>query len=302
MQDVYLLMTADCETARSDLPASALAMSASGPADYQESERSMRGYAGFARRYGFPLTLFVHPEVARANSSLLIELKDEGACLGLHLHPYKFLAGAYQFDLGYYSAVEQRKMLSEASALWEDALGFRPRYFRAGYFSANDSTFRVLSELGFLGGRLSLPDRLLPPHQSVWVGAPPYPHRVHLDFRLMAGDSDFVEVPVAVDYEQPFDVGHAGDRGHAWPYVPAGYPHKQAIWNIVNRIRDTKPPIGVIVLDTHNDQDYLDPMHPASQNLELILSEAVATCNALDMKLTGATVESIRGIVLGDRS
>ena len=46
---------------------------------------------------------------------------------------------------------DQVALLSEASALWQDAMGARPLYFRPGTFSANDAVFRVLGAVGLRG-------------------------------------------------------------------------------------------------------------------------------------------------------
>ena len=186
-----MLLTMDCETARSDLTPYAIRMSASGPVDYRESGRSIRAYVATAASNGFPVTLFAHPEVASENADLLLALREHGACLGLHLHPYKLKGGKYKYDLGAYSAGVQSGIVSEAMQMWESALGSPPRYFRAGYFSANDETFGVLNELGFAGGSLSNPGRVLPGHHSVWAGAEPYPHRAHPGCRLIRGGKRF---------------------------------------------------------------------------------------------------------------
>jgi hypothetical protein len=297
VQDVLFLMTADCETAKCELTPYAIEMSGSGPADYVESERAIRGYAAAARAWGMPLTLFAHPEVAIANRELLLELEAEGACLGLHVHPYKLVGSDYRYDLGAYSAGAQREMLRRASDRWEDALGKRPRYFRAGYFSANDATFGVLAELGFCGGSLSNPGRVLPTHCSVWAGAESYPHRAHLAFRQHAGASDFVEVPVAVDYQQPHLRGHAGDQGFAWPYVPSNYNHRLIIEHLIERFSVESAPCKVIVLDTHNDQEYGDPAHPASVNLAAILETAQSACARRGLRLRGATLSEVCDLV-----
>jgi len=295
--ELFVVLTADCETAHCDLDPPALAMSGSGPADYAESERSIRGYAAVANGYGFPLTLFIHPEVAAAHPDLFLELERGGACLGLHVHPYKLLGERYSQDLGAYSAPAQSEMLSRCQERWATALGTKPLYFRAGYFSANDHTFRVLAELGFRGGGVSIPGRILPTHQSIWAGADPYPHRAHLDFRHLRGDSDFIEVPVAVDFGQPLERGAAGERGYAWPYVPAGYRHRETIQGILERIRADEPPVAAIVLDTHNDQEYSDPTHPSRRNLELILETTIAHARILGLHPRGATIQTVCDVV-----
>ena len=46
-------------------------MSASGPSDYAESERSIRGYVEAVGTAGYPVTLLAHPEVAAAQPDLM---------------------------------------------------------------------------------------------------------------------------------------------------------------------------------------------------------------------------------------
>jgi hypothetical protein len=220
-QDIYVLVTADCETAHCDVTPHSLSMSSSGPADYTEGERSLEGYAAVTQHYGFPLTLFAHPEVARNSPDLLLQLEAQGACLGMHLHPYKFWDGSYKWDVGAYTAAEQRQFFTEAVADWEAALGKRPIYFRSGYSSGNDMNYGVLLEMGFRGVAIANPGRNLPQHCSVWVGTEHYPHRTHLGFRQLVGISDLVEIPVSVDLQRPLMLDHAGGAGYEWPYVPA---------------------------------------------------------------------------------
>lgn len=300
MRPVYVLLTMDCETARSDLAAHATRMSGSGPADYQESARSIRGYVQTAASYGFPVTLLTHPEVALENADLLVQLRDRGACLGLHVHPYKLRDRKYRYDFGAYSARTQFEIIREAMQGWESALGEAPRYFRAGYFSANDSTFRVLSDLGFAGGSLSNPGRILPAHHSVWTGAEPYPHRAHPGCRLIGGDSDFINVPVSVAFGRPVRRGHAGEQGYEWPYVPHRYDHRAIIRNLLDRFLLDEPRFPVIVTDSHNDQEYFDPDHSARLNFELILSTIRDTCRQMGMRPEGITLDALCKLVLED--
>ena len=301
MRTVYVLLTMDCETAKSDVTPYATQMSGSGPLDYRESERSIRGYVETAASYGFPTTLFAHPEVAVGNTELLLALEKHGACLGLHLHPYKLKGQNYKYDLGAYSATEQREILYRAMQVWESALGKPPQYFRAGYFSANDNTYQVLHELGFRGGSLSNPGRILPSHCSVWAGAEVYPHRAHFGFRLIKGDRDFINVPVSGAFGRPVARGHAGEQGYEWSYIPHAYDHRKIIQDVLRRFAGYEPRFGTIVTDTHNDQDYSDSEHPARQNLELILRSIQDFCKEMDLKPVGITVDALCELVLKDK-
>lgn len=295
---VSIMFTMDCEPAHSDVTPYARQMSGSGPSDYEESASSIQAFVNSVQARGYPVTLFLHPKVAVQHTQLCLDLQAQGACLGLHLHPYKFHDGSYRYDLGAYTRREQQEMLEQAVEAWEAALGERPLYFRGGYFSANDHTFSALLALGFRGGSLSCPGRVLPQHFSVWAGAEHYPHRAHLAFRQRKGSSTFVEVPVSVDLERPVKMGAAGEHGYEWPYIPAPqYDHAQVTRNILNRFQRDDAPYGTLVMDTHNDQDYADPHHPASRNLKLILDTIDATCTELEQKPTGTTLADLCDLV-----
>ena len=290
----------DCETAKTELTPYATRMSSSGPADYQESERSIRGYVETAAAYGFPVTLFAHPEVAVSQAALLLELQEQGTCLGLHLHPYKLKGEKYRYDLGAYTASAQRTILQEAMQEWESALGQPPRYFRGGYFSANDATYGVLHELGFRGGSLSNPGRVLPAHCSMWAGAESYPHRAHFGFRQIKGDSDLINIPVAGAFSRPVERGHAGEQGYEWSYIPHTYDHRAIIRDVLQRFLADKPRFGTIVTDSHNDQDYADPDHLSSRNLVVTLTSIRKFCQELALQPVGITLDALCDLVLAE--
>ena len=233
----------------------------------------------------------MHPEVAAGNRELLLDLQEGGACLGLHLHPYKLKEGKYRHDLGAYSAAERREILLGAMRPWESALGQTPCFFRAGYFSASDASFGVLDDLGFREGSLSNPRRVFPSHCSVWAGAEPYPHRAHLGFRQFKGDSDFVEVPVSGAFGRPVARGHAGERGYEWLYIPHTYDRGEVIRDVLKLFVVDNPPFGAIVTDTHNDQDYADPDHPSSRSLAFILGSIQQLRAEMALRPVGITLD-----------
>ena len=93
-------------------------------------------------------------------------------------------------------------MLSRAIEMWLKVFNVPPRYFRQGTLSANDSLFRVLADLGFWGGSVSMPGRVFPDKHAVWAGAPLDPHQSHPDFRLLEGPLEFANMPISVDTSQ----------------------------------------------------------------------------------------------------
>ena len=136
-----MVLTMDCEpTTATSHPA------ATGPANWSAGEDAALGYVEIAARYGLPVTFFVHPEAAVAQAPMFRDLERNGACLGLHMHPWKYAlwrhyGRKYLAHYGGLSSAEQQELLAKSSAIWADAIGHRPEYFRPGTFSANDSIF-----------------------------------------------------------------------------------------------------------------------------------------------------------------
>lgn len=295
METLYVCPTMDCEPVRDEVPEDVRSISLSGPESWEQSERAIRGYIRACGDFHLPVTLFVHPEVAAAHRDMLLEAEAAGACLGLHIHPYKLAGSEYKYDVGAYTAAEQLKMIREASAKWEEILGRGPLYFRGGYFSANDATFSVLTELGFFGGSLSNPGRVLPGHYSVWAGAPDYIHPVHPAFRQAASeDYPFIEVPVAVDYSRPVSRGAAGEAGFEWPYAAAfSYDHKKAASNIVDRLIRENNAFPLYVTDVHNDQELGDLGDPALRNFKEGVETVFRRSEEEGFAVKGTTVRDV---------
>src|SRR5262245_17521164 len=171
-QEIRVVLTMDCEpTTATSHPA------ATGPATWSAGEDAVLGYVDIAAKHGLPVTMFVHPETAVAQAAMFRELERAGACLGLHMHPWKYSMwrhGGRKFMAHYggLSAAEQKELLVESTAIWSEAIGHQPKYFRPGTFSANDSIFRVLADHGFRGGSCTAPGRVIPEMQAIWTGSP----------------------------------------------------------------------------------------------------------------------------------
>ena len=140
---------------------------------------------------------------------------------------------------------------------------------------------------------------MLPSAFSVWAGAELYPHRAHLGFRQAVGDSDFVEVPISVDVTRPTDKRDRHEIGFEWPYVASRrYDHEAVVRNIVDRAAEESPPFASLVTNTHQDQDYADPKHPASRNLRVILETVRDASAELGLGLVGSDLADMRTLVL----
>jgi peptidoglycan/xylan/chitin deacetylase (PgdA/CDA1 family) len=303
MKEIKIVVTMDCE------PSIATSHpTATGPHNWELGQRAVEGYADVLSSYGLPVTLFIHPEAAQAQPDMFKQLRENGACLGLHMHPWKYSLWRHagQRFLAHYgelSEAEQRELLSESSALWHDALGYRPTLFRPGTFSANDSIFKVLAELGFTGGSCSVPGRMMPEMRAIWVGAEPDPHRANAKFRQIAGPLDFVNVPVSTDFSIQLE-GRIGRRLHPdlrpdtdW-VAQYGLTYETIARNLVDQLRARNPAVPVINFISHNHFDYRNPSDPACIRLKQSLDALYAACDAAGIKPIGATVDDVVSEVL----
>lgn len=303
MKEIRIVLTMDCEpTTATSHP------TATGPRDWAHGERAICGYFDIAKSYGLPVTYFVHPETALAQGAMLNGLAAQGACLGLHMHPWKYAVWRHQgrrfmAHYGDLSELEQHQLLSEASALWHEGLGYRPLYFRPGTFSANDAMFRVLAELGFRGGSCSAPGRMLPEFRAIWTGAEPDPHRASRQFRQVRGDLDFAEMPISADFSALLS-GRNARRMHAdlrpdtdWP-GQYGVSWKTIATNIVAQVIERNPAVPVITMITHNHYEYRDASDATTQRLRTMLDELTAACAAAKVRPVGATLAQVADAVL----
>jgi hypothetical protein len=303
MKQVNVVLTMDCEptTSTSD-------SSASGPKDWAQGERAVRGYVGIGKKHGFPISFFIHPETAIAQASMFKELEADGACLGLHVHPWKYSkwrhdGKRYFAHYGSLPAEEQLCLLTETATIWQDAIGRHPLYFRPGTFSANDSIFSVLQRAGFRGGSCSAPGRVVREMQAVWTATEPDPHRGHATFRQLRGELDFANVPLTADFSQLLSAPN-GRRMHAdlrpdtdWP-SQYGISYQTIASNIVNQVKERAPAVPAIVIITHNHFELSDPNGTHTKRLHAALDGLQAACEAAGIRAVGARLDQIVDQVL----
>ena len=85
-----------------------------------------------------------------------------------------------------------------------------------------------------------------------------------------------------------------GDRrepGLEWPYVPSRrYDHRAVARNVIARSIEDSAAFPTYVTNTHQDQDYADPNHLASVNLQTIFQALRESASELGIGLSGATI------------
>jgi len=291
MKEIYVVVTMDCER-----PNTETHISGSGPPDYERAEAWTRAYVEIANRYNFPVTFFIHPEMALAQTAMFDELESAGACLGLHVHPWRFGDGRYKAELGGLLEAQARAVLSEATALWQHALGKRPLYFRPGAISANDRTYQILIDLGFRGGSVSMPGRVYPDIHAIWSGAVPDPHRAHPFFRQLEGNLEFANMPMSADMSKIIVKNGRWFHLDLRPdFVDADF--ETIAQNIVNQVKSRNPAVPVINMVTHNDHDFTDPNDPVGRNFERVLKAIIAACEAAEVRPLGTTIDKVCDLV-----
>ena len=81
-------------------------------------------------------------------AEVAIFLREKGQTVGVHVHPDHMADSEREF-LWQYSPAEQRDILERVTSKYEEIMGERPRYFRAGKYSADNDTLQIVEELGY---------------------------------------------------------------------------------------------------------------------------------------------------------
>ncbi|MBM09587.1 MAG: hypothetical protein CMF69_08430 [Magnetovibrio sp.] len=313
MDKIYVVATMDVEPATSTTHPSA-----TGPDNWEDGEKFVRGYVARTGEFGLPVTFFIHPEVTVVQGDLFIELGKNGHCVDcLHLHAWKFRDGKYKAHFGGLSENDIRAALSESISMWQSGMGRRPLYFRPGTFSANDFMYQVLVDLGFRGGSCSLPGRIWPRMNAIWTGAEPDPHRAHPIFRQLIGDLEFANMPVSVDFSsrtatigsnfQKIDpnspeAAKGNTASNHWDLRPdwQDADYSRIADNIIDQLIDRAPSIPTINFITHNDNDHTNLDDRVCANLIKSMEAIMKSCEARNITPVGTTLDKICDMVLAE--
>jgi hypothetical protein len=259
---LHILFTIDCEPA-------ATKWAPEGPKHWELSARSIEGFSSLLLNAGYVPTLFTAPRCADEHAPLLEELAGRGGEIGLQVHPPNLLDGRFKRMLGDYNEEDQHALIEASADDFAEALGFRPRSFRGGRFSASDDTFRVLYELGFRQGSLSLPGRRSARHATDWEGAVLEPHYTDRTQRLSAGQMQFLEIPVTSDPTQFFRPGFPYELGiETGPFK--GW-HYEIIESQLQRMATEHTPFRTLCFYTNNTLPYHDLSQRYAQTVNELL-------------------------------
>jgi hypothetical protein len=242
MTVLHVVFTMDCQPAHTRF-------APEGPKNWLQSALAIDSFCSALSRYGYQPTLFLTPSCAAEHEPLLREKSDGAVDLGLYLQPQSLPGGQYGRYLGEYSPALQREIVTLARTQYQDVLGARPLSVRSAMYSASDSTFAVLAELGFRQSSLSSPGRQVRPHAADWVGADPDAHFAHPSNRLRSGELPLLEVPATTDATQR--------RGGVAPdlTIEAGRLetyHRPLIEGQLQRMENQSIPFRAVVFTTRN--------------------------------------------------
>jgi len=284
-RNLYAIFSMDCERIANESP------EGGGPRSWEIGGEAISRFSEILSNEGFRAVFFIQPEAAERYAGLFLKLKDKGFELGLHIHPGNFRDHSFKKHLGSYSPDEQRHILSLAISDWRKALGFEPKSFRAGFFSANDYTYKILYELGFRQSSTSKPDRNLPEVHASWVGAYPYGHHVNPNNRLIPGTLELYEVPISVNSQKRRTSGDPLDlRIEATCTLE---DHEETIDLNIKKMLELNIPAKSIVTITHNTESFLYNQSV----LKFIISHLRRTATKHDLKIVSITLEELHNVV-----
>jgi hypothetical protein len=198
---LHIIFTMDCGPASSR-------WAPNGPKTWEHSARSVEGFCSRLLNAGYAATLFLASECAEEHAPMLEELVSRGVEIGLHIHPPCMLDGRFKRRFGEYDEEDQRAFIEVGAETIHDAVGFWPKSFRPGCFSASDTTFQTLYSLGFRQGSVSAPGRDVAREHALWTNAIPDAHYVEASDRLRAGTLPFLELPITSDAKRFYRTGY----------------------------------------------------------------------------------------------
>ncbi|MCL4544229.1 MAG: hypothetical protein M1118_06485 [Chloroflexi bacterium] len=240
-----------------------------GPRSWELSSRAIDGFCTVLLKAGYQPTLFATPECAGAHSPLLDDLVSSGVEVGLLIHPPSLEGAKLSKHFGQLPEQQQRKVVQMSVQQFGDRMGYRPLSVRTALFSANDSSFAVLSAFGFLQSSLSNPGRRMVKQGVAWTGALTDAHYTSATDRLAGGALPLWELPVTSDAVQ--------ERGGIAPDLcidshVAQTWHRPLVDAQLQRMSSAGVAFRALCLYTRNAFSYERTDGPARTNLEHLIT------------------------------
>lgn len=272
--DFYVCWSIDCESSRKEVNDTGL------------GKRAIDGFCGILDSYGWKGTLFLIPEELKYMPEFLMKKHEKGHELALHLHPDE--SGYPNGYMGTYSMEVQQEIIEKGMDEFKKILGISPVSIRTGFGSANDYTFKAMSNACLKYSSSSFPGRKLTPVASNWAGAPLFIHYANPNNRMLQDGLDLVEIPISVDWEtmvwsglhpQDLRVEYTDAKNHAF-----------LIRKIIKRQIDENLAFKALLPFTHNIFDYSDNANFRRETMEGMIKEIIKTCNSFNQNIKGVTI------------
>jgi peptidoglycan/xylan/chitin deacetylase (PgdA/CDA1 family) len=140
------------------------------------------------KKHNITSTFFVTPDIVNNCNNMISELYSKDFEIGTHIHPD--LIGSFSQQLADLSYTVQKKLIRNATSLITKEF-CKPTSFRAGRYSANQDTFKILDELGYKI------DSSVTPYTS-WIKDGGQDWRNYSAYLTKFPSTDIIEVPITI--------------------------------------------------------------------------------------------------------
>lgn len=164
----------------------------------QDSYESVDVFADALDPATRPMTLFVTPGVVEHRPETVADWVAGQPTVGLHIHPAR-LAGGDSDWLNDYDRDRIETFVADGCETFEDVLGTRPRYFRAGRWEHSERLLSALKAQGFDGDASLKPDVPTTPYTHDGIRELPLSVYGNRLVRQLLRPWDIDAIPMTVD-------------------------------------------------------------------------------------------------------
>ena len=247
-----------------------------GPLNWDVAEKSVRGFVAVMTEEGMRkgATLFVYPDVAVKQRGLFREMADAGIEVALHLNGLRYsrLTGPHAKWMGAMTFEEQRQALRMAKQDIESVIGRPCLGYRACYASANNDTFPVCEELGFVWTSTGAAGSYQPQVYAPWGYSWRFPYHPSRKNMRVPGDLKIYEMPLPRgfqvllngDWNRPLDL-----RAETPPQLAGENceTFRQIIIENMDEMEKCEQPVRGLFPASHNTNLFADKATHQHKNL-----------------------------------
>ncbi len=296
MPDLFFNYSLDCELPARRLPETLACNQAIAVASVTQFVERMadEGMAAGA-------SLFVYPDAARQMPELYVQMVKAGVEIALHLDVRHFsrLKSHRVRWLGGMSREDQREALRIAKEELESVIQQPVIGYRACCASANNDTFPLCEELGFLWCSTSVPGWVRPGSYACWSGAWRYAHHPSATNRLICGSLNLYEVPLTTALRPDLNrsSGLPCDLSIETPFAYGGVDgqgFRSVIEENVAEMQRCDQTVYSLIGAAHNNAPFMPESSLRCRYLNAICREARNAADSTGWRLKPASIDSIR--------